>query len=61
MIIGMPFIISIFFGSIDITKIDFSKIVNMDIIWRVGLIVILLIANVISMSLSCYVFKKKDL
>lgn len=61
LIIGMPFITSIFFDSIDITKIDISDIVNMDIIWRAALIVILLVVNVISMSLSCCIFKKKDL
>lgn len=61
LIIGMPFITSIFFDSIDITKIDFSKIANMDSIWRVALVAILVIVNVISMALSCYVFKKKDL
>lgn len=61
LIIGMPFITSMFFDSIDITKINFSKIMDMDIIWRGVLIVTLLIVNAVSMALSCHIFKKKDL
>lgn len=61
LIIGMPFLISIVFHNIDITKINLSNIANMDIIWRTALIVVLLVFNVISMALSCYIFKKKDL
>lgn len=61
LIIGMPFITSMLFGSIDITKSDFSQIMDMNIVWRGGLIVVVLIMNVVSMSLSCCIFKKKDL
>lgn len=61
LIIGMPFITSMLFGSIDITKSDFFQIMDMNIVWRGGLIVIVLIMNAVSMSLSCCIFKKKDL
>lgn len=61
LIIGMPFIVSLCFGSIDITKIDFSNIIDMNVVWRIALIISLVIINAISMSISCYIFKRKDL
>lgn len=61
LIIGMPFVTSMIFGSIDITKRDFSGIMDMNTIWRGVLIVTLLIINAVSMSLSCWIFKKKEL
>lgn len=61
LIIGTPFISSMFLDGLDLTKIDFSKIINMNLTLKCVLVAGIIAINGASIAISCKIFNNKDL